>query len=553
MRPNLRPYQEEAVQAIYSYFADNTGNCLIVLPTGSGKSIVLAEFIRSAIEQYPDTRILVLSHVAELLVQNAEKIKALWPEAPVGIYSAGLNQRDLKAQVLVAGIQSISKKAYHVQQCDIVIIDECHLLSPNDNTRYRHFLAQLKEINPCLKMVGLTASPYRLDSGWLHKGDGAMFTDIAYEASVLSLINDGYLSPLVSKATATTLDLSSVSVRGGEFVAKDLAEAVDREEVTSAAVDEIVKSGQDRRSWLVFCSGVAHSLHVRDEIRSRGFSCETITGETPKNERASMLSEFKAGRIRCLTNHGVLTTGVDVPGIDLLAFLRPTKSASLFVQMAGRAMRLSPETGKTNGLILDFANLLEEFGPIDRIKVKDKKEKGDGEMPVKTCPVCETKVFAAARECPECGSAFPEPKLNISDRASALPVLSSQIVVPPPEWVNVTGVSYRRHEKQGKTPSLCVSYRCGLSFHREWICVQHTGFARSKAVQWWSKRDASGSVPDTVDDAVAWSGDLAQPSRIQVRQNGKFTEVVAYDFTEPQIHETTEPREHDYTELEAML
>jgi DNA repair protein RadD len=247
VRPILRPYQDEAVQAIYSYFADNTGNCLIVLPTGSGKSVVLAEFIRSAIEQYPDTRILVLSHVAELLVQNAEKIKALWPEAPVGIYSAGLNQRDLTAQVLVAGIQSISKKAYQVQQCDIVIIDECHLLSPNDNTRYRHFLSQLKEINPYLKMVGLTASPYRLDSGWLHKGDGAMFTDIAYEASVLNLINDGYLSPLVSKATATTLDLSSVSVRGGEFVAKDLAEAVDREEVTSAAVDEIIKSGQDRR------------------------------------------------------------------------------------------------------------------------------------------------------------------------------------------------------------------------------------------------------------------------------------------------------------------
>jgi DNA repair protein RadD len=547
---SLRPYQSDCIDALYSYFESNSGHPILVLPTGAGKSVIIAEFIRGAVEQYPDTRVLVLSHVAELLTQNHSKLMALWPDAPAGLYSAGLNKREIQAQVLFAGIQSIWDKAYKIQQCDIIIIDECHLLSPNDKTRYRKLLGDLTQINPHLKVVGASATPYRLDSGWLHKGEGAMFTDIAYEISVLDLIEQGYLSPLVSKATATKLDLSGVAVRGGEFVAKDLAEAVDRDEVTSAAVDEIVHHGQDRRAWLIFCSGVAHSLHVRDEIRSRGFSCETISGDTPKDERAHLLAEFKAGRIRCLTNHGVLTTGIDVPSIDLLGFLRPTKSASLFVQMAGRAMRLSPETGKVNGLILDFAKLLEEFGPIDRIKVKDKKEKGDGEMPVKTCPVCETKVFAAARECPECGFAFPPPKLKIDVTASNLPVLSNQ--TSPPEWVNVTGVSYRRHEKQGKTPSMCVSYRCGLSFHREWICVEHTGFARSKAVQWWSKRDASCSVPDTVEDAVAWSGDLAQPSRIQVRQNGKFTEIVSHDFTPVEPVAEEEPEYDRYAELEGL-
>jgi DNA repair protein RadD len=303
---------------------------------------------------------------------------------------------------------------------------------------------------------------------------------------------------------------------------------------------------------LVFCSGVAHSLHVRDEIRSRGFSCETITGETPKNERASMLSEFKAGRIRCLTNHGVLTTGVDVPSIDLLAFLRPTKSASLFVQMAGRAMRLSPETGKTNGLILDFANLLEEFGPIDRIKVKDKKEKGDGEMPVKTCPVCETKVFAAARECPECGSPFPEPKLNISDRASALPVLSSQIVVPPPEWLNVSAVAYSLHAKPNKPTSMKVRYRCGMVWHSAWWCFNHTGYARMTAERLWLQSGGCPPVPDTTEEALGRTDELMDPVRILVKKDGDFTRVDRMDFT-PVAPAEPEPQEYDrYAELEGL-
>jgi DNA repair protein RadD len=233
----------------------------------------------------------------------------------------------------------------------------------------------------------------------------------------------------------------------------------------------------------------------------------------------------------------------------LIAFMRPTKSTSLYIQMAGRGCRLADN--KENCLCLDFADVVATHGPIDRVRVKEVSEGKGGDAPTKTCEVCETICHASVRECPDCGFKFPEPKTKLNEVASILPIMSTE-PPPPPEWVNVTGVSYRRHEKQGKTPSLCVSYRCGLSFHREWICVEHTGFARSKAVQWWAKRDTSGGVPDTVDDALAWSSDLAQPSRIQVRQNGKFTEVVSYDFT-PVEPEEPEPREYDrYAELEGL-
>jgi DNA repair protein RadD len=545
---SLRYYQEDAVSAMFQYFEGNGGNPLWVLPTAAGKSVVISEFVRRAIEMYPGTRVLVLSHVAELLVQNHAKLMSLWPDAPSGLYSAGLKRRDINAQVLFAGIQSIHKHAYKLQSPppDIIIIDEAHLVSPNDSTTYRKFITDLKQINPWLKIIGATATHYRLDSGWLHQGDRAMFTDIAYEISVSELIEKGYLSPLISKGTATRFDLRGVGTRGGDYVEGQLSAAVDKEEVTQAAVAEIVSFGQDRRCWLVFCTGVAHAYNVRDEIRKHGFTCETITGETPAAERNQILSDYRAGKIRAITNANCLTTGVDVPAIDLIAFMRPTKSTSLYIQMAGRGCRLADN--KDNCLCLDFADVVATHGPIDRVRVKEVNEGKGGDAPTKTCEVCETICHASVRECPDCGFKFPEPKTKLNEVASVLPIMSTE-PPPPPEWVNVTG----------------VSYRCGLTFHREWVCLQHTGFARSKAVTWWRARipdtDPRGLpddncyshrfVPPEGDGAIGFALDTAEylkrPSRILVKQGGKYPEIVGYDFTEARNDEVTEARIHDFT------
>ena len=162
MTISLRPYQRASIDALYNYFGTSSGNPLVVLPTGTGKSICLAAFIREAIEAYPDTRILMLTHVKELIQQNFSALLRLWPEAPAGIYSAGLSRRDINAQILFAGIQSIHKHAFRVQRCDLVIIDEAHLLGRADGSMYRAFLTQLNEINAgLLKVIGFTATPYR--------------------------------------------------------------------------------------------------------------------------------------------------------------------------------------------------------------------------------------------------------------------------------------------------------------------------------------------------------------------------------------------------------
>jgi DNA repair protein RadD len=481
---------------------------------------------REAIAAYGDTRVLILTHVKELIQQNFMALLRAWPDAPAGIYSAGLSRRDIHAQILFAGIQSIHRHAYKVQRCDLVLIDEAHLLGRNDSGMYRRFLTQLKEINAGLtKVVGFTATPYRLDSGLLHEGEDRLFTDIAYEMPVLDMIQQGYLCPVVPKQTTTQLDVGGVGTRGGEFIAKDLEAAVDRDEVTRAAVAEIVEHGADRGSWLVFCSGVAHARHVRDAIREHGISAETVTGDTPGPERDGILTAFKAGRLRCVTNANVLTTGFDAPGTDLIALLRPTKSVGLYVQMVGRGTRLAE--GKDDCLVLDFAGNTARHGPIDTVDGRKKESAEDGKAPIKTCPECKTINHASARHCIECDYEFPPPVVKVAPKAASDALLSTQIQAA---WCDVTDIAYARHEKPGKPASLRVTYECGLTQHSEWVCFEHTGFPRDKALSWWRRRAGNLPPPMTVNEALAQQHHLRRPIAIQVRPTGQYTEITAVRF-----------------------
>jgi len=520
---NLRPYQEAAIAAIYDYFARKAGHPLVVIPTAGGKSIVLAAFVQSVLQQWPDQRILIVTHVRELIAQNHAEMLGLWPDAPAGIYSAGLGKREIGARILFAGIQSIHRRAYDVQQCDLVLIDEAHLIPRASDTMYRRFLDTLSRINPHLKVIGFTATPYRLDSGMLHHGDGRLFTDIAYEVSIRDLIAAGYLCPLVSKATEAKLDVSGVGSRGGEFIASQLQAAVDRGPITHAAIDEIIAHGMDRRSWLAFCSGVEHARHVAAALGERGISCATIFGDTPAAERDRIIASFKRGQIRALASMGVLTTGFNAPAVDLIAMLRPTKSPGLYVQMAGRGTRLAP--GKENCLVLDFAGNVARHGPIDAVRPQAPGE-GEGAPPTKICPNCDSILPAAARVCPDCGHAFPPPELKVAATATTLAILSTQ----RPQWIPVTNVRLSRHEKPGKPPSLRVDYQCGLNWHSEWVCFEHTGYARDKAAAWWRARSAA-PVPRSVAAALAATNLLRKPSAIAVRPSGRFSEIVNYRFT----------------------
>lgn len=367
----LRDYQKEAVDSLFSYWGSKPGSPLIVLPTGAGKSLVLSEINRRIVTDYPDMRILNVTHVKELIEGNYMELIGMWRQAPAGIFSAGVGRRDSRSQIIFGGVQTIYNKAHVIGHIDLVTVDEAHLMPRNSETRYGQLVSGLQAINPDLKLMGLTATHFRLGEGYLHHGDGAIFDDICYEKPIIELIDEGYLVRPISKGMATGYDLSGVGKRGGDYKADALQDAVDRDDVTRSVVNEIVEYGQNRRAWLAFCAGVEHAFHMRDEIRSRGYSCETIHGGTPKEERAQIIRDFKDGKIRALTNNSVLTTGTNMPIIDLVAFCRPTMSPGLYIQMAGRGLRLYP--GKEN-CIAEGQRVLTDVGlvPIEQV-TKDMK------------------------------------------------------------------------------------------------------------------------------------------------------------------------------------
>ncbi|CAL8972799.1 Putative DNA repair helicase RadD [Rhodoplanes serenus] len=526
----LRPYQRAAIDALWDFWGRGGGNPLVEMATGTGKSVVIATLVRELIETYPDMRVLMLVHVRELVAQNFQALVRTWPQAPAGINSAGLGRRDRFSQVLFASIQSVQRDDCHsIGKRDIVLVDEAHLIPRAGDGMYQKLLGRLRDGVPDMRIAGFTATPYRLDSGRLDRGEGRLFDQIAYSYGIGRGIDDGYLSQLVSKATATALDTRGVARRGGEFVAGALEVAVDKDWITRAAVDEIVTFGADRRSWLVFCSGVQHAAHVAEEIRSRGVSCAAVTGETPSGERDRLIAAFKAGQIRCLTNAMVLTTGFDAPQVDLVAMLRPTLSTGLYVQIVGRGTRLAD--GKENCLILDFAGNVRRHGPVDAVEpgAGPKGGEGDGEAEVraKECPECATLVALNARACPTCGHEWPvrdEPKHEATADAE-----TAIISRGAPAWVAVDAVKYYRHEKYGSPPSMRVEYLAGMTVHREWVCFQHVGFARSKAESWWIRAIAGHglmSPPRTTDEALSRLAELRCPAAIQVRPSGKYFEVV---------------------------
>lgn len=521
----LRPYQRAAIHAIHGAFYCGVQAPLVVMPTGSGKAPTLCTFIREALERWPDQRMVMLVHVRELVEQNLRTMLRIWPDAPVSVYSAGLRSRDLSGRVVFGSIQSLYKKAYDLQKVDLVIVDEAHLIPADGDGMYRKLLDDLAVINGGpVPMVGFTATPFRLSTGSLVEGNGRVFEKIAHEVGIVELIDGGYLCPPITRGTKTKIDTAGVATRGGEFVASALQKAADRDEITTAACKEIIRAGQDRRSWLVFSTGVAHAHHIANELRGEGISCETVSGETPLGERDRIIAAFKRGEIRCLTNDSVLTTGFDAPQVDLLAVLRPTQSAGLWVQMVGRGTRLAP--GKTDCLVLDFGGNAMRHGPLDQITGRVKS--GSAPPPMKECPECQAIILAGLGECPECGHDFQIERERTKHEAKtqATPLLSAEIS----DWLQVTKVTYAIHRKPGSPDSLRVDYHCGFVRYSEWICFEHGGYAAAKAAQWWQARTGT-PVPKTSGDAWSWSGGLDQPSAIRVRRDGQYWRIIQVRFS----------------------
>ena len=280
---NPRWYQEESVNAVWQYLCTEQGSPVVVLPTGAGKSLVIAMLCRDAVKRFGG-RVLVLAHRKELLQQNAEKIKALLPDMDVGIYSAGLKSRDTDHDIVLGGIQSVYNKAGEFGSRQLILIDEVHLVPSDGEGMYKTFLGEMRQINSRIRMCGLTATPFRTGSGKLCRPD-ALFQKICYDVPIRRLINEGYLSNLITSTADASVDTSGLRIRAGEFVANEMVALFDDDAKIRLACEELISKTQGRKSTLIFCSGVHHAEQVAETLTSMtGVECGVVTGDTPALE-----------------------------------------------------------------------------------------------------------------------------------------------------------------------------------------------------------------------------------------------------------------------------
>lgn len=532
----LRDYQQRTIDDLFAYFEHRTGDPLLVLPTGAGKSHIIAALCKYIVQTWPDERLMILSHVGLLLQQNLEKIRQHWPDAPAGLYCAGLGQKRAMDPITVASIQSAFRKPHIFGWRSLVLIDEAHLLSNESSSMYRQFITGLRQTNPRLKVIGLTATPFRLRSGMLIEGDDRLFTDIASEVTLTELLAAGHLSPLVSKVSLVQADLSGVEIAStGDFKQDQLEAAMDRESLTKEVLDEVFELAGDRRSWLFFCAGIKHAIHVRDALRDRGVSAETIVSDTDSAERDRIVSGFKNKSVQALTSVNALSIGFDAPNADLMAILRATTSPGLWIQMLGRGLRTAP--GKRDCLVLDYTDTTERLGPLMAVRPpRSATSRGPSETIERSClicPVCRMASTLDATECGDCGNVFRKERAVTHETTAA----EIDIMAPPPEpeWLQVFGVEYAINKgKEGKPDTLKVTYRCGLSDrYSEWICFDHPAgsFPRAKAEDWWRRRYGGSFVPETVEYASKLApAALKKPAAIRVAEEGKYWRVTAYDL-----------------------
>ena len=531
----LRDYQRRAIDMLYAWMRYNRGNPCIVMPTGSGKAVVCAALCRDIMTKWPQSRILILSHVKELLQQDAEKIMLAWPEAPLGIYSAGMGSRDIGLPITVAGIQSVRDKAEILGFVDITLVDEAHLISHKAEGGYRTLLEALKAKNPNMRIVGLTATPYRLGHGLISE-HGAIFDDLIEPVQIAELVARGFLAPLRSKLPGTVLSTEGVGKRGGEYIEHELQAAVNNADDNDRIVDEVIRRAGDRKAWLFFCTGVAHAEAIRNVLHSHGVVAEVVTGATPKAERDRIIADYKAGRIKALTNADVLTTGFDYPDIDLIALCRPTMSPGLYIQMAGRGMRLKSHTDHC--LVLDFAGNVKRHGPITEVKPPKHKGAGTGDAPVKVCDECAELVHASVKVCPCCGYEFPAaPK-------EAVKLHDDDIMGLEPEEMRVRSWWwYIRQSKTKQINMLCVDYEnAELTGDKvtEYITILHDGYARYRAeMTLRAIIDGCGADISTLDgESENYLDDIAEvlnsakaPDSITIKKDGRYYRVLGRRWT----------------------
>lgn len=556
-----RCYQRKAVNSIYDFYrAGKEGHPLIALPTATGKAMCIALMFKEIYNKNPSLRLMMITHNKELVAQNRDELLGIMPDAPLGIYCSGLGSKDINTFTF-ASIQSISKIPEAFGKVDVVIIDEVQICNMSSETQYKNFLDGLLESNENMRVIGLSATLWRMSQGMLT--ENGLFTHIVCDLTIGEdytwFEDNGYLTKVISKSTNTVLDVSDVKKRGGEYIQSQLQKACDKSEITYAALCEALPYLKKHDCAIVFATGIDHAKHITEMlVEEFGISAICVHSKMLSTERDAAIADFKAGKYKVIVNKDILTTGFNHPPISLMIDLAPTKSSGLFVQKVGRITRAHYAQGydlstiegrleaiesgrKPYAVLLDYAGNTMANGKINQPRIPKKRGESDGggDPPMKSCPQCLALHYASVKYCNTynelteeiCDFVF-EFKTNLQATASLASVVARGSDAPVKKWIDVTSVAYSKMtSRKDGTPMLVVTYATYLRNYNEYICLAHEGFARSQAKKWWWLRSGVEYVPTSIDTALTIVNSFRTPVQIYVHLNaGKYPKIENYNF-----------------------
>ena len=562
-----RPYQLQCVDTIWDYLHANHGkNPVAALPTGTGKSLIPPLILQRMFQHYPMSRAIMLTHVKELVEQNRKALQRVMPTAPVGIYSAGLGLKEPAAPIVYGSIQSVKNAIKLIGKRDLMFVDEAHLISPTEGTMYQNVISELREMNPNMPVIGMSATPYRMRQGMLTDDtfdkDGnprkAMFNDIAFDITGVrafnKLLEDRYLSPLVPKETDVMIDVSDVRTLAGEFVQSELAEVVKKQNITRRALDQAYQLLADRKSWIVFGAGIENCIQITEILNSMGVAACCVHSKMKPESRDNYIAAFKAGRFRAIVSNNILTTGFDHPQVDAIVDLRPTVSVVMHLQKYGRGTRpyFHPSYsfqqltmlqnridaiamgGKKNCKVLDFAGNTLRLGPInDPVLPKKRTKAGTGEIPIKLCPVCGAYNHTPARFCvdEDCDHEFIL-KSKIKANASTAELIRKdevQIEI----WDVDSMHPYFYKGKSGKPDKVRLQYFSNIRHATAWLGFGdgQSGYFKHNSHEWW-RQHSPNDPPESIEEAIKRirSGECRMTGKIKVDVSKKYPEILEFLF-----------------------
>jgi len=557
----LRPYQITALSAIHKAMKTQP-NVLLSAIMGSGKTVMVCRLINRYYKE-TDRNFLILAHKKELVEQFRKTFleKTDIPARDIGIACAGLGQRKTKSRVIIGTVQTFFNLIGQFDCCSLLVVDEAHRIEIGKDSQYDQIIKDLQSKNDKLRILGITATPYRLGLGYCYgKYNNApvLFPECNHKITYNELKESGYLMPLqgmVKMDNSYQKDIEDVRT-SGDYVLDQLGEMMVKTIHLQTAVDAIYEHCQDYKFICVFCCTIDHAEKLKDLL---GDECTTVHSKLTDWERQHNMDQWKEGKKRIITSVNILVEGFDFPPLDCLVMARPTLSTALFLQAVGRVLRISE--GKKRAFLLDLTDNTDRFGTdLDNVTVQVPKKVGElikkEKKYFKDCPECGIECHVVCIDCPECGYEWPAQEYEEATNIPELKTVSFE-PEPPEEWP-VDNVEWKRHTKKDKPDSVRIDYfnndvikynRFGglIPIASEWLCFDHGGYATKKAHEWWDKMHVS-KIPESTEHALEIldnNAGLAIPSAIMIQKDGNFKRVVNHFFNDSQKEKALQKYEDD--------